>query len=317
MAVPLAELTIDINDYEFDKHLAEGSFESAYSGVKKATGEKVAIKMLRKSPEAEEEQRFTRELQILADNRHPATLRLLGYSRTPAPDRDEKGPILILPLLLNGDLERAIDAERSATSLPQWTPTVKSKCVFGIAAGMAYLHSRRVLHRDLKQGNVLLDANFEPVIGGFDLARVVAEGDLTRTMMVGSPLYMAPEVVGEEPEDGIAAYDFPVDVYSYGILLYMMFCAGRTPRLEGGQPARSAQQLLTKVATGTRYQKPDGVIPFYWELIQSCWAQDWRKRPSFAQIIAQFRQSHEYAFPGTDLEALLAYEERVAPLPSK
>jgi serine/threonine-protein kinase len=308
----LAQLTISNYDYELVAKIGAGNFGAVYAGVKKSTGEMVAITCI-KDPLLPEQQRdFIRELVILAQNEHPATLRLIGFSITPAPGRtSELGPIHITPIMPNGHLDAMLKAARSGRPLPGWTPTMKSKCVFGIAVGMAYMHSKEVMHRDLKPENVFLDPNFEPVIADFGISRVCKDGDLSRTMgTVGTPLYMAPEIFGEETGPG-PAYDVRVDVYSFAMLLYMFFCPDTTLKFTPGQPPRSAQQLMMHVLSGTRFIKPDKIPDFYWELIQQCWAPAWGTRPFFPDIVNEFLRSHEYAFDGTDMKALEEYENRL------
>jgi serine/threonine protein kinase len=132
-----------------------------------------------------------------------------------------------------------IKTEFSDTSLPEWSPTIKAKCVFGIAAGISYLYSRRVLHRNLKPQNILFDQNREPVICHFSLARVVGVGDFPVDLGIAdTPLDMAPEVFANK----CVAYGFRVDVYSYGMLLYMMFAADEISRFTTGAVPRMVRE---------------------------------------------------------------------------
>jgi serine/threonine protein kinase len=309
----LDQLVINISDYKISKSLCGGSTGVVRLGVRRETGERVAIKYLHMPHCTAVEQAFIRELLILAEYRHPAILHLLGFTLFGG----EGGPVIITPYLPHGDLAQMIRAERSGTALPGWTPTVKSKCVFGIAAGMSYLHSRRVIHQDLKPDNILFDQNFEPVIQDFGLARVVIESDPAGDWTIGPQLHIAPEAVGDRQDDGYVASPFPVDVYSYGMLLYMMFSASPIPTFTTGRVPRSNIQLLRSVENGIRYEKPAQVTPFYWELIQRCWAQDCNARPTFPEIIEFLLETHEYAFTGTDMRTLVEYEERITTFQSE
>jgi serine/threonine protein kinase len=297
----------DIEDYDIGDIIGHEYFAVVHSGLRRGTGERVAIKRLETPRYTAQEAFFVRELLILAENRHPSTLHLLGFNIFGR----GSGPVIITPFMPHGDLDRMITAEHSGTPLPGWSPTVKSKCIFGIAVGMSYLHCRKVMHRDLKPANVLFDETFETVIGGFCFARVVTERDFRRTIGIGTRLFMAPEVfIGDSP-DGTIAYDFPVDVYSYGVLLYTMFSADAPPKSATGQVIRNQFETLRLIASGLRYEKPAKVTPFYWELIQRCWEHDWRNRPTFTEIIALLLDSHEYAIPGTDMRELVEYEQRI------
>ena len=73
----------------------------------------------------------------------------------------------------NGTVADLLKKEREGNPDPRWDATKKSICVFGVAAAMAYVHSKGILHRDLKTANVFVNDQFEPVIGDFGLARMV------------------------------------------------------------------------------------------------------------------------------------------------
>jgi serine/threonine protein kinase len=136
-------------------------------------------------------------------------------------------------------------------------------------------------------------------------------------IIIGTPLYMAPEVCGNERDDRSVAYDFRVGVYSYGMLLYMMFAGDQIPTFTTGVSPTSPHQLFGILGSGIRYEKPAQVTPFYWDLIQRCWAQDWNSRPTFAEIIGLLLETQEYAFPGTDMRTLVEYEERITTFQSE
>jgi serine/threonine protein kinase len=309
----LDQLVINISDYKITKSLCGGSAGVIYLGVRTSTGERVAIKYLRMPDCTAVEQAFIRELLILAEHRHPAILHLLGFTLFGG----ERGPVIILPYLPHDDLARMIGAERHGTALPGWTPTVKSKCVFGIAAGMSYLHSRRVIHRDLRPYNILFDENFEPVIQDFGLSRVVAESHPFLEEIPDPQFHIAPEAFDGLQDDGDVGYTFPVDVYSYGMLLYMMFSAHQIPKFTTGVSATTSYRCFNNVRNGIRYEKPAQVTAFYWELIQRCWAQDCKERPTFPEIIELLLDTHDYAFTGTDMRALVEYEEKITSFQSE
>jgi hypothetical protein len=101
------------------------------------------------------------------------------------------------------------------------------------------------------------------------------------------------------------------------MLLYMLFIGGATPNFTTGVAVKSYFKLASNVINGIRFEKPAQVTPFYWDLIQRCWAQDWEKRPTFTEIIGLLLETHEYAFPGTDMRTLVEYEERITTFQSE
>src|SRR5213079_3065880 len=97
-----------------------------------------------------------------------------------------------------------------------------------VARAVQYAHEQGILHRDLKPGNILLDARGEPMVSDFGLAKwIEATSDLTRTMTVfGTPGYIAPEQVQSPAENVTPA----VDVYSLGAILFELL-SGQPPFL--------------------------------------------------------------------------------------
>jgi hypothetical protein len=102
-----------------------------------------------------------------------------------------------------------------------------------------------------------------------------------------------------------------VDVYAFGVSLFSFFTELKMGQELDDKPVRwtNLQQLFSRVEKGARFKRVEGINDFYWGLIQQCWHQSPEQRPSFTEII-DILQSHrrEYAFPGSDLAALEAFE---------
>jgi serine/threonine protein kinase len=197
---------------------------------------------------------------------------------------------------------------RAGKGPAEWNATTKSKCVFGIAAGMAYLHEKGIIHRDLTPDNVLLDANNEPVIGGLGFAAKSIRGEWETGWAIEAPFFIAPEVFEDRDAGDGPPYGLPADVYSFSVLLYLLFSRDDRPKLEGGKVIRTARQLVMQVGQGARYERSPEIPEYYWGLITRCWAHVPMDRPTFEAILAEFGESHAYVLPGADLTEVRRYE---------
>ena len=156
-----------------------------------------------------------------------------------------------------------------------------------IAAGMATVHSFNVVHRDLKPENVLCRSPL--AAENADLCKITDFGTsrvaenvfaLTMTKGQGTPLYMAPEMLG-----GHRHYTKAVDVYSYGVLGSVVWNDGQQPYAE--QRFRSPLDLQNAVLAGCRPQLPADcpIAP----LIRQCWSPNPADRPPFDAICGALR----------------------------
>lgn len=158
---------------------------------------------------------FERELEILGSIKHRYLVNLRGYCNSPS------SKLLIYDFLPGGSLDEALH-ERS--ELLDWD--VRLNVILGAAKGVAYLHhdcSPRIIHRDIKSSNILLDANFEARVSDFGLAKLLEdeESHIT-TIVAGTFGYLAPEYM----QSGRATEKS--DVYSFGVLLLEVL-SGKRP----------------------------------------------------------------------------------------
>jgi serine/threonine protein kinase len=265
--------------------------------IDQETGLKVALVEDRRDREGKDTaQSHLLILEILASNTHPATMPLEGFCMNP---REDVWALIATPFYSNGALENILcnGDRKSVLSAVQ-----KSKIIFGVAAGMASLHSRGIIHRDLKPAHVFLDADFEPVIGDFAAAHHHGSGFLIEGEW-GTPIYKAPEILIEED------YGFAVDVYAFACTLYSLFAEPGT--FENGSTPRSAFALARAVIQGRRYVRKPEIPDYHWNVITRCWEQDPDARPQFRTLVDEFHRDHAYCLEGADLDEVLEYEERV------
>ncbi|XP_030970738.1 cysteine-rich receptor-like protein kinase 10 [Quercus lobata] len=203
----LASLQAATNNFGDSNKLGQGGFGPVYKGIL-SDGKVVAIKRLSCYSEQGSEE-FTNEVLLIMKLQHKNLVRLLGFCI----DGEEK--LLVYEFMPNSSLDVILFDPRNRAKL-NWSRRLN--IIAGIARGILYLHedSRlRIIHRDLKASNVLLDYEMNPKISDFGMARIFAgnEGTTNTTTIVGTYGYMAPEYAME----GI--YSIKSDVFSFGVLL--------------------------------------------------------------------------------------------------
>lgn len=228
---------------------------------------------------------FLRTIECQASLKHPAILPLIGYS---LPEKDFEKFGIITDYMPNGSLYNLIQEVSMGECNDNWE-TIKAINIFGIAAGMAYIHQHDIIHRNLKTANIVLDENYHPKICDFYFAKYFKQGTenmITQTKDVGTPLYKAPEI-----RKGSCHYSNKVDVYSYSMILFELLCL-RAPY--------DSPKIFSKLLSSDTSFRPkfhDNEIPSqYVELIEKCWDEDPDERPSFIFIVKGLMDGLEYYF---------------------
>ncbi|KAH7832893.1 hypothetical protein Vadar_001125 [Vaccinium darrowii] len=194
----------------YSTELGSGGFGIVYKG-QFPNGVKIAVKVLKKSSlDKRAEAQFMAEVSTIGRTYHINLVRLYGFSY------DSLMSTLVYEYMDNGSLDKHLFSDN--TQRIDWNKL--PKIAIGIARGIAYLHEecqQRIIHYDIKPGNVLLDANFNPKIADFGLAKI-SNRDITHdssTGYKGTPGYSAPEFL---------LNNYPItckcDVYSFGMLLF-------------------------------------------------------------------------------------------------
>uniref|UniRef100_A0A0D3GS23 Uncharacterized protein n=1 Tax=Oryza barthii TaxID=65489 RepID=A0A0D3GS23_9ORYZ len=204
--ITLASLQVATDNFHESKKLGEGGFGAVYKGL--LFGQEVAVKRLAKGSNQGLEE-LKNELVLVAKLHHKNLVRLVGFCL------EEGERLLVYEYMPNKSLDIFLfDSEQSR----QLDWVTRFKIIEGIARGLQYLHQdsqKKIVHRDMKASNVLLDADMNPKIGDFGLARLFGQ-DQTRDVtnrIVGTFGYMSPEYVIR------GQYSTKSDVFSFGILV--------------------------------------------------------------------------------------------------
>ncbi|KAG2614302.1 hypothetical protein PVAP13_4KG380503 [Panicum virgatum] len=245
------EWEINFKALAFQDKVASGTYGDLYHGT--YFGEDVAIKVLKSDRLNENmEKEFAHEVYIMRKIRHKNIVRFLGACTKP------KTLCIVTEFMKNGSVYDFLHKRKGSFKLPSLL-----KAAVDISKGMDYLHQNRIIHRDLKTANLLMDEHELIKVADFGVARVKAESGVM-TAETGTYRWMAPEVIEHKP------YDSKADVFSFGIALW---------------------ELLT--GKGLRPVIPRGTNPKLAQLLEKCWEQNPTNRPDFTEILQTLNEIAE------------------------
>ncbi|MCO5547746.1 hypothetical protein L7F22_001197 [Adiantum nelumboides] len=217
--------------FRSDNVIGEGGFGRVYSGILD-DGQKVAVKVLTRDDQHGGKE-FVAEVEMLSRLHHRNLVKLIGICT------EEHNRCLVYELIPNGSVESHLHGIDKLTSPLDWE--ARMKIALGAARGLAYLHedsNPRVIHRDFKASNILLENDFNPKVSDFGLAKAApdeASGHLS-TRVMGTFGYVAPEYAMT------GHLLVKSDVYSYGVVLLELL-SGRKP-VDMSQPT-GQENLVT------------------------------------------------------------------------
>ncbi|KAM0057983.1 putative protein kinase RLK-Pelle-RLCK-V family [Helianthus debilis subsp. tardiflorus] len=212
----LRELEAATDGFAPENVVGQGGYGIVYHGVV-ADNTQVAVKnLLNNRGQAEKE--FEVEVEAIGRVRHKNLLRLLGYCAEGA------HRILVYEYVNNGNLEQWLHGDVGLCSPLTWE--FRMKIIIGTAKALTYLHEGlepKVVHRDIKSSNILLDKSWNPKVSDFGLAKLLgADRSYITTRVMGTLGYVAPEYAST------GMVNEKSDVYSFGIL-FMELITGRYP----------------------------------------------------------------------------------------
>lgn len=247
-----------LEKYKLIEKMGDGAFSNVYRGIEIATGQKVALKVVRKFElNASQRANILKEVQIMRGTHHPSIVKLTNFAESP------EYYFLTLELMEGGELFHQI------VKLTYFSENLSRHVILQVANGIRYLHEERgVVHRDIKPENLLFEripivpsknpvqrpydeekedeGEFIPGVGGGGIGRVkIADFGLSKVVWdeqtmtpCGTVGYTAPEIVKDE------RYSKSVDMWALGCVLYTLLC-GFPPFYD-----ESINVLTEKVARG-------------------------------------------------------------------
>lgn len=234
------ELAIATDGFSNINLLGQGGFGYVHKGVL-PNGREVAIKHL-KAGSGQGEREFQAEVEIISRVHHKHLVSLVGYCTTGAQR------MLVYEFVPNGTLQHHLHG----TGRPTMNWATRIKIALGSAKGLAYLHEDchpKIIHRDIKAANILLDHNFEAKVADFGLAKFASDTDThVSTRVMGTFGYLAPEYASS------GKLTDKSDVFSFGVVLLELI-TGRRPidKTENESIVDWARPLLTQALEESKY----------------------------------------------------------------
>jgi serine/threonine-protein kinase PpkA len=227
-----------IAGYRFLRRLGQGGMATVYLATQESLGRPVSIKVVEREALQDEisRQRFENEARTIAQFTHPGIVGIHEVGRT-----DDGQMYYIMPYLANGDLSRS----NMRNDEPRIVEVLRT-----LLSALGYAHDRGTVHRDVKQENILLDSNNQPLLAdfGISLSRSDTSRLTTAGLSVGSSGYMSPEQARGEEVDARA------DLYSVGVLTYVLL-TGEMPFHAPdalGLALKHAQDAIPRLPRGKR-----------------------------------------------------------------
>ncbi|XP_030484528.1 G-type lectin S-receptor-like serine/threonine-protein kinase At2g19130 [Cannabis sativa] len=221
----------------FSNKLGEGGFGSVFKGILSDSTE-VAVKKLESVHQGEKQ--FRTEVSTIGTIQHVNLVRLRGFCS------QGTKKLLVYDYMPNGSLNTHLFCEKGSNILDWKT---RFQIALGTARGLVYLHDKCrecIIHCDIKPENILLDAEFNPKVADFGLAKLVSrEFSRVLTTIRGTRGYLAPEWIS-----GVAI-TFKADVYSYGMVLFELISGKRNTEIcEDGKVRFFASQAASHIVRG-------------------------------------------------------------------
>ena len=215
--------------YKIIEKLGSGTFGRVYKAIHSITKQLRAIKVVKKDVlrYQDDEKKFLKEIELLATLTHPNIIKIFEYFV------DDANYYVVQEYATGGELYEQI------YKLQTFSERDACLIMFQLISAVAYLHSKDIVHRDLKPENIMLESKkpgeFNIKLIDFGAANYCQPKEGVLTLKVGTPYYIAPEVIKKK-------YDIKCDLWSCGIILYILLCG--YPPFDGDND----QEIMKNVA---------------------------------------------------------------------
>eukprot|EP01132_Coremiostelium_polycephalum_P002633 gene2633-3271_t len=254
--------SISYDELEFGREIGSGGFGKVYKG--EYLGAPVAIKKIHIAPDdpnrRDLEKFLRREIETIKLFSHPNVIQFVGCA-------EHEGVLYIVTELVpGGDLQWYL--KNKQVDLPWF---LRLNIAHDVSLAMSYLHSKSIVHRDLKSTNLLVGDNWKIKVCDFGFARIVDDSNSKSMTICGTDNWMSPEMITGQD------YDERCDIFSFGVLLFELIARMKpTPNMRNGDFSLNRDVVLAQI--------PDDCPPALLKLTFDCCELDPSNRPSFKEI---------------------------------
>ncbi|KAK8881293.1 hypothetical protein M9Y10_004028 [Tritrichomonas musculus] len=301
----LKDFIFNLSNFNKKELILKSELYKLYKATDKKTGKEYAVHVSNvvMNQFSEKEMRdISEEMNVISEINYPSLAKLFGFS--PANFEDEPKPVLITEILTNTTLKEVVQNEKKNKILPGWNSTTKLIVIYGIACGMKHLHSRGILHRNLRPTSVYLTENIEPKLFNFGhLTYLLFQNSFTfqsgKEAQV-SPIYTSPEVLASKE------YTKASDVYSFAMIVYEIITLER-PFCNLKEFQEFYDEIVIK-RNRPSFSKP--ITGCYKDLIEKCWLQEPNERPTFDEIVDILKTNPSFISKEVDKEMFFKYADK-------
>ncbi|KAK2665893.1 hypothetical protein Ddye_004467 [Dipteronia dyeriana] len=256
------EWSIDFSELTVGTRVGIGFFGEVFRGI--WNGTEVAIKVfLEQDLTAENMEDFCNEISILSRLRHPNVILFLGACAKPP------RLSMVTEYMEMGSLYYLIHLSGQKKKL-SWRRRLKM--LRDICRGLMCIHRMKIVHRDLKSANCLVNKHWTVKICDFGLSRIMTVSPIRDSSSAGTPEWMAPELIRNEP------FTEKCDIFSFGVIMWELYTLNRP--WEGVLPERVVYAVANE---RSRLEIPEGPMG---RLISDCWAEP-QERPNCEEILSR------------------------------
>ncbi|EGR30696.1 protein kinase domain protein [Ichthyophthirius multifiliis] len=263
---------VNYKDFQKLNDLGEGAFGNVILVKKISNGKKFAMKIIKKSKIMEQSlnRKMLIEKNVLLENKHPFLVRLKYSFQT------EKKLYLVMEYCTGGELYSYV------VRYKKFTLEISKFITAEIVLGLEYLHDKmKIIYRDLKPENILVSEDGHVKITDFGLGKKMDNQDQLTYTFLGTPEYIAPEIIICKQSNDQKGYTNKCDIWSFGILLF---------ELISGQPPFTHPQrnwnIIMKQILANNPVFPKEFSPEAKDLILKCLNNEPKDRPSWVEIRA-------------------------------